>query len=299
MPNNKHLNCIICNSKELKPLKGFENKGLIKCRNCSFVFMEQIPTLEELQAHYGKYSEFSYHDDYYLSPITVISYNLLLDEFEKYRKINKILDVGCGVGFFLNEAKKRGWEVYGTEYSKTALERCRKNGIDMKEGELDYTQFDEKIEFDVITSFEVIEHLNQPNKEIVNVHKLLRKGGLFYCTTPNFNSIMRYYLKDKYNIIDYPEHLSYYTKKTLSNLLNKNGFKTVKFLSTGISISRIIQANDSTNVNESLVYGKSSDEALRKKIETKNYLKIAKKVANNLLTLTNSGLTLKGYFEKK
>jgi 2-polyprenyl-3-methyl-5-hydroxy-6-metoxy-1,4-benzoquinol methylase len=295
----KNEKCLICNSKKIKHLNGYKEKGLIKCEDCSFVFMENIPTNEELSNHYEKYSQFSYHDDYYLSPLTVKSYNLLLDEFEIYRKTNKILDIGCGVGFFLNEAQKRGWEVYGTEYSETAIKRCRVNGIEMKEGELDYNQFDVELEFDVITSFEVIEHLNQPNKEVYNVHKLLRKGGLFYCTTPNFNSIMRYYLKDKYNIIDYPEHLSYYTKKTLSNLLNNNGFKTLKFLSTGISISRIIQAKDSSNTNESLVYGKSSDEAIRKQIESKFYLQIAKKIVNNVLTITNSGLTLKGYFIKK
>ncbi|MCH8330091.1 MAG: hypothetical protein IH946_01715, partial [Bacteroidetes bacterium] len=78
---------------------------MIKCKDCGFVFMEKIPTLEELNAHYENYS---YDSEGYLSPLTIKSYNLLLDEFEKYRKTNKLLDVGCGRGWFLQEAKITG-----------------------------------------------------------------------------------------------------------------------------------------------------------------------------------------------
>ena len=227
--------CLICQSDQLKKLAAYyEKHRLIKCTACSFVFMELIPSLETLNNHYGKYS---YASEGYLSPQTIKSYNKLLDEFEKYRSTNKLLDVGCGRGWFLQEAKKRGWKVYGTEYSETAVQLCRDNGIEMISGKLEPDSF-EKNEFDIITSFEVIEHINNPLEELENIHGFLRKDGLFYCTTPNFNSLLRYYLKEKYNVIEYPEHLSYYTKKTLNNVLKKSGFTPVKFQSTGISISR-------------------------------------------------------------
>src|SRR5947207_2946364 len=113
-----HTKCLICDSHKISPLKGYEKHDLAKCKNCGFVFMRAIPTIEELKNHYDTYS---YDETQYLSPLTIDSYNSLLDEFEKFRKTNKILDVGCGVGFFLETAKKRGWEVYGTEYSKKAI----------------------------------------------------------------------------------------------------------------------------------------------------------------------------------
>jgi 2-polyprenyl-3-methyl-5-hydroxy-6-metoxy-1,4-benzoquinol methylase len=62
----------------------------------------------------------------------------------------------------------------------------------MKEGALSVSMFEENY-FDVITSFEVMEHLNNPHVELRAISRLLRPGGLFYCTTPNFNSAMRYY----------------------------------------------------------------------------------------------------------
>lgn len=288
-----HEQCYLCNSSKLKPLVGYERHDMVKCGDCGFVFMRRIPTLDELGAHYSTYS---YGGDYYLSPITVKSYHALLDELEPFRKSNKILDVGCGMGFFLDAAKERGWKVYGTEYSAKAIERCRAKGIDMKEGVLNPTDFAEH-DFDIVTSFEVMEHINNPVPELTNIHQLLRAGGLFYCTTPNFDSMLRYQTGEQYNIIGYPEHLSYYTRKTLSRVVTERGFRLHDFKSTGISISRMKVSTGSTE--EKMHTETSSDERLRKNIDGKWYLQIAKDIVNGLLTLTNKGMTLKGYYIKK
>ena len=100
------------------------------------------------------------------------------------------------------------------------MEICSKKGIYMKKGVLNPKDYNSQ-EFDVITSFEVIEHINNPREELQNFYKILRKGGMVYCTTPNFNSLLRYRLKEKYNVICYPEHLSYYTPKTLKYVLKR------------------------------------------------------------------------------
>ncbi len=288
-----HTECLVCSSRQLKQLNGYYDKHqLVKCRKCDFVFMERIPSAAELKDHYSSYS---YSSEGYLSPITVKSYNLLLDEFEKRRGTNRILDVGCGRGWFLVEAKKRGWEVFGTEYSQKAIEHCEKANIKVLQGELSSSFFEEN-SFDVITSFEVIEHIYNPNKELDIISKLLRKGGLFYCTTPNFNSLMRFYLKENYNVIGYPEHLSYYTKSTLNRLVKNNRLKPLKFGSTGISITRI--KTSSKKSSEKLISHHSSDEILRRNIENKWYLQFVKYLVNRILTFTNTGMTLKGYYVK-
>lgn len=288
----KHSKCMVCEGEKLQQLNGYEAAGLIKCRSCGFVFMECIPSPEELDMTYSSYS---YESEGYLSPITIKSYNLLLNEFERFRTTNRILDVGCGRGWFLLEAKKRGWEVYGTEYSKTAVQLCKESGINMREGELDPSTFTFN-NFDVITSFEVIEHVHNPAKEIASIASLLRKGGLFYCTTPNFSSLMRYYLKSEYDVINYPEHLSYFTRTTLNRIAGKYSLKPTKFLSTGISITRIKTSKGISK--EGYVAEHSSDEILRRSIESKWYLAALKNTLNSIFTLTNTGMTLKGYHVK-
>ena len=111
---------------------------------------------------------------------------------------------------FLKLQKKR----LASFWYYTDIEICRKKGISMHKGVLNTENYEEE-SFDIITSFEVIEHINNPIPELKNFYKLLRKGGLVYLTTPNFNSLLRYRLKSEYNVICYPEHLSYYTPKTL------------------------------------------------------------------------------------
>ncbi len=292
----KHKHCLICNSDKLKKLpRYYERHQLVQCQSCGLAFMENIPTLDELNNYYSQYS-YAADDTGYFSPITVQNYNKLLDEFERFRKTNKMLDIGCGRGWFLIEAQKRGWEVYGTEYSQEAIKICESNGLKMKAGKLESDTF-EPGEFDVITSFEVMEHINNPVEEVRNIHKFLRKGGMFYLTTPNYNAYLRYNFKEEYDIFVYPEHLTFYSKSTIKKLLTENGFKSYKILTTGISLSRQRPLKDSYN-EERLISEKSSDEQLRQTISNKWYLGYAKNVANKVLTVLGVGLSLKGYFIK-
>lgn len=284
-----HKRCLISDSEKLEPLRGYEKNYLVKSSPVGFVFSARIPTEEELIACYEGYSR-----EEFLSPVTAKRFNELLDQFEPYRKTGRILDIGCDTGLFLMEAKKRGWQVYGTEYTEKALQICRENGINMQHGKLD-PAFYELESFDVITLMEVIEHINNPQEEIQNIKKLLRPGGLFYFTTPNFNSIERYILKSRYNVITYPEHLSYYTKKTADYLLRRFGFKKIRLTTTGVSLSRL---RTSFGKEESICGSTSADEVLRSKLEKGGLNQVIKKTMNGLLNLTSLGSSLKGWYVK-
>tara|TARA_B110001452_G_scaffold125822_1_gene104413 strand:- start:207 stop:974 length:768 start_codon:yes stop_codon:yes gene_type:complete len=254
------------------------------------VFSQLIPTQQELIDHYKGYGR-----NDYLSPITIKRYHQILDSFEPYRKTNKLIDVGCGIGYFLEAAKERGWKVYGTEFTEKAIQICSVKGIKMKKGILDPENYIPE-EFDIITSFEVIEHINNPIHELNSFHKLLRKGGLVYVTTPNFNSLLRYRLKSSYNNICYPEHLSYYTPKTLNKVFTSVGFRTIKIESTGISISRLKKSKGVGD--QTIISPNSDDEKIRIKLEHKKHLQLLKRLVNGLLTLTGKGDALKGWFIK-
>jgi len=288
---NHHSSCLICNSKNLKSLPGYEAMHLCKCGACGFVFAQAIPSMEELEKHYEGYSR-----NDYLSPITIKRYNELLDYFEQFRKTGKLIDVGCGIGYFLEEAKKRGWEVYGTEYTDEAIKICEAKGIIMKKGVLNPADF-EASSFDVITSFEVLEHINNPQQEIENFNTILRSGGLVYLTTPNWNSLLRYRLKAAYNVITYPEHLSYYTKKTIAKLFQSKGFKRHKIQTTGVSLTRL--KTSSGKSDQAFISETSDDEMLRNKIEGNKVLQFAKSTLNGTLSVFGVGDTVKGYFVKK
>ena len=287
----KHQRCLITNALDLYPLKGYEKDYLVKSKSSGFVFCERIPTNEELLNHYNNYP-IGYGVD---SAITTTRINEALDGFEKFRKTNKMLDVGCGPGLFLIEAKKRGWEVYGTEFTDNQLQYLNDKGIKTLKGKLSIDSFEAGM-FDVIISSEVIEHINNPVEEMQHFYRLLRKGGLVYITTPNFNAIERFFLKGNYNIIEYPEHLCYYTPKTINLLLSNNGFKKLKVTTTGISIARIKKSLRRKN-NES-TENVASDEALREQLET-GYKRYIKLFINGILNLFGVGNSLKAWYVKE
>jgi len=104
-------------------------------------------------------------------------------------------------------------------------------------------------------------------------------------------------MKKKYEIIFYPEHLVYYTPKTLSTLCEKFGLRGKKILTSGISISKMrYRAPPKGEIIKSNVL--KEDEVLRKFTE-RSYLKFIKNLTNQLLNLTGTGATIKAYFEKE
>jgi len=287
--------CINCTSIALQRVNPVKKIVLLKCTNCKLVFSKITPNEDELLKFYLKYPEYGL-----ISPITFSRYNRLLDEFQKYRNTNNILDVGCGNGFFLDEAKKRGWNVFGSEFYDRSIEICKGKGIEMVKGRFTSQSFP-SIQFDVITSFEVLEHTHTPKEEIQDIYSCLRPGGLVYITTPNFDSLSRYLLGDKWSVISYPEHLSYFSTYSIRYLFEKTGFKTILVQTTGMSIARIIDGLKTKFLKSSPSFANTKpnlDQSLRNNIETNRLLSLLKSFINRLLILTKKGDTLKAYFQK-
>jgi 2-polyprenyl-3-methyl-5-hydroxy-6-metoxy-1,4-benzoquinol methylase len=278
-----HAHCPLCGSAETGVLgEEYRHAYLVQCQQCGLVYGERIPSLQELNDHYGKYPR-----NTSISPLTIKRYEELLEQFEPYRRTNRLLDVGCGDGHFLEVAKRKGWTVYGTEYTSEAVNVGRAKGIEMHEGLIQ--SFTAAGEFDVITSFEVLEHITDGNEHAAAIARLLRKGGLFYFTTPNFNALSRKWLGGKWKIIEYPEHLTYYTAQTAEKLLVKAGLQRLQIISTGITLRQFPSGEN---------HYASSEEQLRNSIESSGSLRLLKSFINYWLTLLNLGDSLKGYFVK-
>ena len=279
--------CLLCNCSRLAALKSYEQHYLVRCQYCDFIFSKRQPTERELRDNYA-----SYRRNDAVSPITIQRYRGLLDGMEKYRKTNNIIDVGAGDGHFIAEAKRQGWNAQATEYDDRAVELCRRKGIVVHQGKLSPANY-EPGSFDVIVSSEVIEHINNPLEEVQNFRTLLRTNGLVYVTTPNFNSISRLLLKHRWNVIEYPEHLCYYTARTIEKLFVGHEFEKLEITTTGISINRILQSR--THKISSAV---ETDEILRENMENRPLWKFLKKSANSFLDLSKTGDALKARFVK-
>lgn len=262
----------------------------MRCSHCSLVFIGIEPTAEELSAYYRNYPA---HGE--LPPVTIKRFNELLDRFEAYRRTGRMIDVGCGAGHFLQLAAGRGWTVSGTEFGVKTVAACRAKGIDIIEGPLDPRNY-EAGSFDVVCSFEVVEHLVVPAQEWEHMAALLRPGGLLYATTPNYRCVSHFLAGGQWSVVSYPEHLNYFTPRTLHALAKSKGLRKKWIVTTGVIPKRLFSSRSSTAKQRQRISG--SQEVLRTRIEGSRILRWAKASVNGVLDLFKVGDSMKGGFEK-
>lgn len=287
--NDEHIYCILCGGDELIPLERYKNAHLCQCLTCHLVFSAQQPTSDEIET-LQKQKKWKEH----ITEDARRRYEHLLDRFEHFRQTNKLLDLDCSHGEFLEMAKERGWKVYGTADTPEALEICRAKGLEMYEGSLNTDIFAENC-FDVVCARNVLEHLTHPNEEISKIRRIVRSGGLLYVTTPNFNSYLRFRLKEKYSIISYPLRLVYYTRKPFRRLFKQNDFKILETEASGVSISNreIARAKSQiplTEEAEFIQWEKTEKESRLARFQRKNL--------GPIFSLLGIGDFLKGWFVK-
>jgi 2-polyprenyl-3-methyl-5-hydroxy-6-metoxy-1,4-benzoquinol methylase len=295
-PDNYRRKCLLCDAAKFTPVYG-ENHFIIRCNNCGLVTTKLIPTNEELKKYYDEYP--SYKE---LSILTIQRYNEILDMLERFRDTNNLLETGCGFGFFLEEARKRNWNVFGTELSQNAIDECIRKKITTGES-LDQIASIASKKFDAVVSIEVIEHLPDPAAEIKKYSEIVRPGGAVYITTPNFNSVSRRTLGSKWNVLLYPEHLNYFTVPTIRKLMSKFNFEEVKHTSSGLSLGRLIyfmrSKKKSTKEYLSDYDYNGRDRQMRDSIEKNVFLRFIKNTVNSILSAFNAGDTLKILYTKK
>lgn len=223
------VNCALCNCSQHQTLFNIHKFKWVKCFNCQMVYVEpQLTNSSISQIYKILYSNKSKS----LKKSTQPQHFRILNKLQNpLSPNNKLLDVGCFKGDFLNVAKNNKWKVYGTEISTEAINYALENyKIKIDQGtviDIDYSfSF-----FDAIVINDVIEHLPNPKECLEKISKIIKKGGILYIGTPNFNSLSRYFFGKYWGAVIFPWHLQYFTVKTLSKLLKKYNFE-IKEVST-------------------------------------------------------------------
>lgn len=247
-----------------------------------------IPSIVELESMYAHEFYQKIKPDYIKKdeselPFWNITFDDKLDTIEqKIQKKNKsILDVGCGAGFFLQRAKKRGWNVTGIEPSISAVEYAQSRGLNVIKTifELYYKSTKEK--FDAIHLNFVLEHTRDATNICESCFDLLKPNGVICIEVPNdFNKLQNIVLK-KLKKSPYwidREHINYFSFDSLTTLLKKTGFQSyyaestfplemfILFGSNYLNNEKIGQKIHSMRMNFEMILSSSNYNSLKREL---------------------------------
>ncbi len=240
----KHLSCNICGSNQTKVIQKAEAPlNVVKCQECNFVYVSPQPDLDMLCRHYD---EQDYYEDWIKKqmPKRILMWKERFKDLRQYRPSGRLLDVGCGIGTFLNIAKSGGFDVQGTEISGYASKYAQeKYGFPVFKGTLEGAGFDSE-SFDVVTIWHVLEHVSNPKSTIAEIYRLLKPNGLLVIAVPNVDNFLMQTLyrlvKRKelkyFSIEDKELHLYHFSEKTLRVVLESAGFSIVR---AGIDVNAV------------------------------------------------------------
>ena len=237
-PKLKYVDCNFCGEDNTRFLFKLNVTGnnVVECMNCGLIY---VNPQNDRRFYHRLYSS----SKYFKNPVgTHIGYLDYLEEkeihmmnaerrlksIEVYTNGSRILDIGCATGFFLDVARRKGWDTYGVELSEWASEHAKK-GLELNVfcGELKEARFDDNF-FDVVTLYGTIEHILDPMAEFLEVERILKPGGLIIVSTEDVDCFLSHLQGKKYAAFKREEHTYFFKKKMVFRMLEKAGFKVIK-----------------------------------------------------------------------
>jgi len=200
-----------------------EQYTLLRCPGCSVVWLDHPPKAEEMHLHYTNAYDRLISAGGQNAPQRWRDRKATLTE---YKQSGALLDLGCSSGAFLEFMRSDSWKLYGIEMSREAARTAEQNsGAKIFVGSILNARFPRE-SFDVITCFDVFEHLYEPRRVMARVAEWLRPGGIFYVLVPNIDSAEARVFGTYWHGLEMPRHLFHYSPASLQFLAELAGLRT-------------------------------------------------------------------------
>lgn len=234
-------NCILCTNKGTVPersyrvedlISGWENQysidirsefddcGLMNsfiCPECGLIYFS--PAVSGSEQFYARLQNF----DWYYLP-SKWEFAVALSEIQL---TDRVLEIGCGWGEFVTQAQMRGVSIKGIELNGAAVQAAQAKGLPVTQEDLDEIAKTEKGSFDVVCSFQVLEHVSDPRQFITASLELLREGGRLIISVPNNDTFIRYDPNGFLNMP--PHHITRWSKRPFEYLQSLFPLKLLHF----------------------------------------------------------------------
>jgi len=224
--------CPVCSSRSIDDFNTIKSYRLVQCSACGLIYCENPPSSSDETTEFYEhlYSDGEKYEGYGAPDILrSAEFSRRLEQIDLLQSGGRLLDIGCATGEFLEAAVRTGRYVcdgidISPEAARQASARLRKN---IYCGTVDAFPAAPG-SYDIVTAWEVIEHMTDPVKFVRNVRRLLTPNGIFCLSTPNAHKISLRFSSDKRKLFFIPpEHLFYFSKPNLIRLLENSGFSPV------------------------------------------------------------------------
>ncbi len=222
------FSCLLCGGKKGGEFLALGKYKLYECKRCALVSpnidfskaggseMYDDPknikdTTREIVATYGYRKK--------VHALERLAY--LMEKTGLIKKDIKLLDVGCGPGYFLSYLKDKKIKNKGLELTEFLVDICRKHGLNVTSTELSR---EKPNSYTALTLFDVLEHLTDPVAFLKDANRALKVGGYVMAYSPNIHSLAFVLMGNRQNTLYPYQHTAFFDKKSLEFLAKKTGF---------------------------------------------------------------------------
>ena len=229
--------CPVCRGT-VSPRYRLRAKTVFDCAACRIRFVDPFPDADGLKALYADSAD-EFRTKYFESfrDLRADSFARGLKHLSLMGKAGRLLDVGTGLGFFLDQARSAGWEAEGIELAEESAGYAREAlGASVRIGDLN-AGFLKEASYDVVTLWDTLEHLPDPAGALARVKALLLPGGIAVIRAPVFDSVIPGLLDKFYRISGgrfragleklFEEHLFHFSEAGVRKLIEGAGLHTV------------------------------------------------------------------------
>lgn len=233
--------CPLCNANRIDDFLSAPDRfhlrpkayRLRRCGVCTCAWTCEPPAPEEMGIHY---------DQEYHRAIAAAGEGNAATRWKKqramisrYKSGGALLDIGCSTGGFLSTMNRRSWALSGVEMNDETADRAReRTGARIFVGDILDAPFDEGI-FDVVTCFDVLEHVYRPRLVLATVMRWLKPGGVFYVMLPNIDSWEARMFGSFWFGLELPRHLFHFSPQSLRRTLAAVGFQELSVATDPVS----------------------------------------------------------------
>jgi SAM-dependent methyltransferase len=203
-----------------------------RCNQCGFIYTKQIQSTDFLKEYYDSAYRANSSNGVFIPKRTLSIKHLLLANLLKFlvkdgerNASRRLLEIGCSQGELLSKFDNdQIWHATGVDYGGAAIEYAKSRGLDAHLSDIESMRFSDET-FDAVVALHVMEHVQNLSVFIKEVHRVTKHGGYFFAVMPSMSHYKAKLAGSKWKYWGPPGHLWYFTNKSLTLFLEKNGFE--------------------------------------------------------------------------